>query len=766
MTTQVPNLDSKLTVAGDVFELDMRRNDMKPERLERTICRTAAPELKVDRQNHVIRGGVVISAGVLKDGRAEIDDTLMDQIVEAGNARGKGIRCRFDHPMASSRSMGTQLGRLRNFRRGSASNGTACVLADIHLMEVASRAPEGDLRSYVLELAEEDDGQLGLSVVIELAKRIYRRTDEGELERDENDNVLPPFWRLKKLLAVDIVDEPASQDGMFSANTPAGQVVPFLDRYFSERGMLPTQKQSDQDLADDPGASQTAAQRSAAAAPESESEETMKHGKSETAGDGNATKPAANKDRTPPADPPAEQLSAAEVDKIRKEAEQAAIARVQDIQAAAKDLGITDGAAVKALIDDTQLSTDQACRKLISLHTAKAENKPLEIAVVRTRQDRFEAASYAGLVMRMGLTEDFKLSDEDQALGADLRHVPLAQLAQMCCEFDGVETRGKDIRAKVGLALNSTGTFPKLLENVTEKRMLMGFEFFPQTYERWTKPGSTNDFKQFTRLRVSEADDLLLKPEGAEIEGSTLTEARERGQCYTYARSFRVTRELIINDDMGQILRQPERFGQSARRLIGDLVYDLLIGPTGFGPLMGDGTRLFVNDVNWFNDSDLTLNSTLDLTNGNAALDHAAFLMMTRTGLAAKDTLGLEPRFLLIPPKLRQAARILMNSSANVADSKNAGVVNAEENLADIIVEPRLRNTAFNANASETAWYLIADPRIIDTIEVTYLNGVRTPFMEREARFSTDDIEFKVRHDVAVTALESRSIVKSKGGPA
>ena len=154
----------------------------------------------------VIRGVAVMSKGFVKDARGwEIDDMTLSQIVDAGNKHASsGVKARFGHPNMSSSALGTFLGRMKNF-----SVDGDIARADLFLSKSAYATPEGDLAGYVLNLAEEDSQAFGTSAVMgeyELEKRA---------EKDAQGNALPSILRIKSLLAVDAVDDPAANNGMF-----------------------------------------------------------------------------------------------------------------------------------------------------------------------------------------------------------------------------------------------------------------------------------------------------------------------------------------------------------------------------------------------------------------------------------------------------------------------------------------------------------------------------------------------------------------------
>ncbi|EPN1348378.1 Clp protease ClpP, partial [Pseudomonas aeruginosa] len=73
-----------------------------------------------------------------------------------------------------------------------------------------------------------------------------------------------------------------------------------------------------------------------------------------------------------------------------------------------------------------------------------------------------------------------------------------------------------------------------------------------------------------------------------------------------------------------------------------------------------------------------------------------------------------------------------------------------------VIGEPRLDD------ASATAWYMAAK-KGSDTIEVAYLDGVDTPYLEQQEGFTVDGVASKVRIDAGVAPLDFRGLQKSNG---
>lgn len=204
----------------------------------------AKPE-KIDSQTGIVAGVKVCSAGEVKGHGVHLEAEFIETVAKQGNSSIKGLKARFGHPNICSESLGTYIGRFRNFRTGQTfrEDGTeaACCFADLHLSETAKDTPNGDLYAYVLGMAEKEADMFGTSIVFHQGP-IYRRTKSGQKvypyaadgKRNEEFRQAdgPDYIECKKLCACDCVDDPAANDGLFSAfasETVAGQVTEFLD---------------------------------------------------------------------------------------------------------------------------------------------------------------------------------------------------------------------------------------------------------------------------------------------------------------------------------------------------------------------------------------------------------------------------------------------------------------------------------------------------------------------------------------------------------
>jgi len=193
--------------------------DTAPKYFRATVARGAA---KVQRGGGRFGVGLISGVSLAMTGEALghglwVDETFLDQVVDGVNSVELGLKSRFNHPSASGDSLGTQIGKVFNARL---ENGKP--VADLHLLESATKTPDGNLADYVLTLAEEAADDFGVSVQFmpdhEAEQDFTEQHGGRSFKSPDPANVNHyPHARIAKLKAADVVDEPAANtDGLFS----------------------------------------------------------------------------------------------------------------------------------------------------------------------------------------------------------------------------------------------------------------------------------------------------------------------------------------------------------------------------------------------------------------------------------------------------------------------------------------------------------------------------------------------------------------------
>ena len=297
---------------------------------------------------------------------------------------------------------------------------------------------------------------------------------------------------------------------------------------------------------------------------------------------------------------------------------------------------------------------------------------------------------------------------------------------------------------------HSTSDFGNILMNIAGKAMLKGFGEADETFEKFTTVGTLSDFKATRRIGLDAFPSLALVAEGGEFSYGTMGDFAEPVILATYGKMFAITRQTIINDDLDAFSKIPAKMGRAARRTVGNLVFAIL----NTNPNMADGVALFHTATH----KNL---AAVGAVPSEAAINAGIVAMAVQTDRSANAAaLNIAPKFLLAPPAQRSAVLQALKSEYAPDDTAKAGTtkMNYAANTVRDAAMP-----IFDARLTGTAWYLLADPMAFDTIEVSYLDGQSTPFLEQQAGWTVDGTEFKVRIDAAAKALAWEGMWKQPG---
>ena len=395
------------------------------------------------------------------------------------------------------------------------------------------------------------------------------------------------------------------------------------------------------------------------------------------------------------------------------------------------------------------------------LETIRAERPSADVHItVKTEPegDELRKTIEAAMCLRCGISaDDLEKSYDDKTIEAGMREMdmPLKELLIECMKLDGISySRGFD-NETIRAAFSSV-SLPGILSNVANKKLLQSYEAQPIIATKLCSTGDLNDFKENDRFRLTDVGDLLPVGADGEIKDGGVIEETAKNQLETYGKKFCLTRKMVINDDLGAFMKVPTAMGNRAARLIDQLFFSRLLK----NPVQSDGKALFSAAH-----KNLLTGATSALS--TESLKKAIQLFLDQVD-ADGQPISVEPKFLLVPTALKHLAIELTRGAtlitAGGADNVVRPALNvlADENL-QVVSSPYLANAAYEGSSS-AAWYLFGDPHQIDTWEIGYLKGKRTPTVERgETDFNTLGLWFRVYFDVAVREQGHRGSVKSAG---
>lgn len=364
----------------------------------------------------------------------------------------------------------------------------------------------------------------------------------------------------------------------------------------------------------------------------------------------------------------------------------------------------------------------------------------------------------AALSLRAGIDGDIlakAMGNETVEAAMKDMDMPLRAVLAECMRIEGMSVPRSFDNDAIKAAF-STVSLPGILSNVANKKLLQAYNAQPIIATRLCTTGDLTDFKENQRFRLTDVGDL--QPIGAdgEIKDSALTEESAKNQLDTYAKKFCLTRKMIINDDLGAFLKVPTAMGNRAARLVDQLFFKRLMA----NPTCVDGKPLFGRDhKNLLSGANSALSAD--------SLKKAIQIFIDQTD-ADGQPISVEPSILLVPTALKhlaieltRGATLMMSGGADNTVRPAINVL-ADENLS-IVSSPYLGNKNY-PNFSEASWYLFGKPGTVDTFEIGYLKGKRTPTVERgDLDFNVLGVWFRVYFDIGIREQDHRGMVKATG---
>ena len=405
--------------------------------------------------------------------------------------------------------------------------------------------------------------------------------------------------------------------------------------------------------------------------------------------------------------------------------------RNADIKAVFAPFGSAHNDLLVECLGDLSITADQAKDKLLAKLGASTTPSATVAHYVDNGNIIGDSVKQA-LLARAGIDKDQVNVKDNAYTGMSLRELARASLTDR-----GVGVAGQNAMGVVGLAFtHSSSDFGQILIDVAHKSMLKGWETAAENFDQFTTRGTLTDFRASKRVGLGDFGYLPQVGEGEEYTYGTIGDEGASVALATYGQLFTITRQAILNDDMHLLTKIPEKMGQAARATIAKLVFALLTG----NAIAQDGKKLF--DASHKNSFD---NAALDVTNIDKAIQ-----MMNGFVNARGEPLAIEPEFMLLPTSLYTRAKQILGSASVEGADINSGIINP---IRDVV--PALKSARLQA-ADPKSWYLINK----EAIEVSYLDGIDTPYMEQQNGFTVDGVSTKVRIDAGVNVIDYRGIVK------
>ena len=405
-----------------------------------------------------------------------------------------------------------------------------------------------------------------------------------------------------------------------------------------------------------------------------------------------------------------------------------------------------------AILADPTITVEAASSKLLT-HLAKDTGPAVPagahpvIETVEDETDKVRAAVVQSVLARAGLRDG-----KGEVIRVDasnpFRGHKLLDIARASLDRAGIKTAGMSQMDVVAAAFTQSGSdFPILLENTMHKALQAAYGVAALTWNRFCAIGSVSDFRAHNRYRVGSLSNLDAVNELGEFKSKTIPDGEKSSiTAGTKGNIINLSRQAVINDDLGAFVNLSASLGRAAARTIEADVYAMLALNSGMGPTMSDGKALFHTDHG---------NIAADGVWSVDVLESMRTKMAMQMDVGGNDYLDLRPAIVLCSIANGGDLRVINESQYDPDTANKLQKPNKVRGLfRDVVDTPRL---------AAGRGYAFADPSEAPVLEVAFLDGAQDPYLEVQDGFDVDGARYKVRLDFGTAAIDYRGAVTAKG---
>ena len=357
---------------------------------------------------------------------------------------------------------------------------------------------------------------------------------------------------------------------------------------------------------------------------------------------------------------------------------------------------------------------------------ARTEIRTTRIEIGTDNTDPAVIATRAGEALWARSNPGHNLSAEARPFA----HMTIAEHAREALRRSGASTAGLSAETIITRGLHTTSDFPLILGDAVNRELRGAYEAAPSAVRQLARQSTARDFRAKHKLMLGDAPSLEKVNEAGEFQNGTIGESAETYKIDTFGKIFSISRQAMVNDDLGAFTEIPRRLGIAAR----NFENDFLVGMILKNPAMSDGKGVFHAGHS---------NLTAVYAAPSLAALAAARLAMRKQTSNSGTLLNVAPRFVLVPAELETVAeQVLTEIAATKTDD-----VNPFGKLT-LLVDPRLTD--------DEQWYVVADPAQIEGLEYAYLEGAPGPQIETRAGFEVDGVQTKIRLDFGAGWIDHR----------
>lgn len=335
----------------------------------------------------------------------------------------------------------------------------------------------------------------------------------------------------------------------------------------------------------------------------------------------------------------------------------------------------------------------------------------------------------------------------------------------------------RDVVEKVSEA-HATTDFPKALGQLMQAQILNLYQVDTTTnFSRWTKASTVSTYRPEERYALTNIGLMKRRREGQGATETSLKEISYLVQTTNWALEIEITREMVINDNLGIFNDLAQQFVNSALDTQAEEVIKLLTTPGN----AYDGFPFYVTAGDRVNDSSFSISGggiwtpTLEAAQ---ALVSAGIVMETYTDPFREERyVGMSPDRIVMAPTYIDRVRTLLTVEEVVDTVNDTTIANPARGL--IPVENVIKETRLLRYGDDRSLYMFTNPAQRAAFEIAYLRGKTDPVVYLKERPTTivagsdsnpprqsthdypfDDITYRAQLDFEPNLAEPRGVYR------
>lgn len=379
-----------------------------------------------------------------------------------------------------------------------------------------------------------------------------------------------------------------------------------------------------------------------------------------------------------------------------------------------------------------------AFRGLLLDHMVNNESRtPTDsrVNVIRDEGDTRRSAQIEALAYGLGApTPDAGPS----AAARQFMGMGLVDLAAESVNYRGRRMmNARDIDDVFTRASHSTSDFPAIFEGAVNRTLEQRYALAQPTFKRFARKRNFRDFRPDTNVKVGDFPLLKQVLQNGEIKYGSFGEGKEQVQAFSYAIALTISRQMLINDDLGAISELLTSYGASVA-----LFEEVTFYAGAFNGNLADGKSVYHAEHK-------------NLAAAPAAISVES-VGLGRTAMSKQESkdgnplLANSPTIMLVgPDKLTEAEMLLASiTPATVAS------VNIFSGRYELLSSSQIKGNA---------WHLLGDPASGSNYRWGYLEGYEAPRVRMDEPFGRQGFSMSVEHDFGCGATDYRFGYKNAG---